>query len=179
MKLIDTPLKDVFIIENFYAEDNRGTFVKTLHQSTFEQNGLEAKFKESFFSVNKKGVIRGMHFQTPPEDHVKLVYCNAGSLVDVILDLRKSSPTYGKSFAIELSGNNFRSVYIPKGFAHGFETLEDNTIMTYLTSTEHAPQQDNGILFNSFNHAWKTAEPILSVRDKNFPSLNNFKSPFL
>jgi dTDP-4-dehydrorhamnose 3,5-epimerase/CDP-3, 6-dideoxy-D-glycero-D-glycero-4-hexulose-5-epimerase len=179
MKLTETKLEGVFIIDNFHAEDQRGHFIKTLHQTSFEKYGLEAQFKESFYSVNNKGVIRGMHFQIPPDDHVKLVYCNAGSLIDVVLDIRNSSPTYGNSIAVELSGTNHRSLYIPRGLAHGFETLEDQTIMTYLTSTEHSPNADAGILYNSFEHQWLSNKPILSDRDKSFTTLENFKSPFV
>ncbi len=178
MKLVETELSGVYIIENFNATDSRGTFVKTLHASSFKKHQLEAEFTESFYSINQKGVIRGMHFQIPPEDHVKLVYCNAGKLIDVILDIRKDSPTFGKSISVELSGTNYKSVYIPKGFAHGFETLEDHTIMTYLTSTEHSPTCDAGILYNSFGHQWKNENPIISNRDLEFSAFQTFKSPF-
>lgn len=179
MKFVATELEGVYILECFHAADNRGSFTKTLHKSTFEKHGLTAHFEESFFSVNHKGVVRGMHFQTPPFDHVKLVYCNYGSLNDVVLDMRQSSPTFGKSISVKLSAENHRALYIPSGFAHGFETLEDHTLMTYLTSTEHAPANDAGILYNSFGHQWETASPIISERDLAFPEFEAYKTPFV
>ena len=119
-----------------------------------------------------------MHFQNPPDDHAKLIYCSSGKLVDIILDIRVGSPTYGKFAQVELSGDNYKAVYLPKGVAHGFCVLEDNTCMVYLTSTVHSPQNDAGVLWNSFGCNWPVENPINSDRDKNFPSLANLKSPF-
>uniref|UniRef100_UPI0035632619 dTDP-4-dehydrorhamnose 3,5-epimerase family protein n=1 Tax=Ilyobacter sp. TaxID=3100343 RepID=UPI0035632619 len=115
MKLIKTELKGVFIIETFHAEDERGSFTKTYNKKFFKENKLCSKFKESYYSVSKKDVIRGMHFQLPPHDHEKLVYVIKGKIIDVILDLRKKSETYGKYISIELSEENRHSIYIPKG----------------------------------------------------------------
>ena len=178
MKIRKTNISGLFVIDLFHAEDNRGGFVKTFHKENFEKMGLNTDFQESFYSINNKGVIRGMHFQTPPHDHNKLVYCTNGRLNDVILDIRKDSPTYGKFASIELSGDNYRAIYIPKGMAHGFESLEDHTMMTYLTSTMHQPSHDQGIRFNSFGKIWDSENPIINERDLNWPSLEEYDSPF-
>jgi len=178
MKIRKTNIEGLFVIDLFHAEDNRGGFVKTFHKESFEKMGLNTDFQESFYSINNKGVIRGMHFQTPPHDHNKLVYCTNGRLNDVILDIRKDSPTYGKFASIELSGDNYRAIYIPKGMAHGFESLEDHTMMTYLTSTMHQPSHDQGIRFNSFGKIWDSENPIINERDLNWPSLEEYDSPF-
>jgi dTDP-4-dehydrorhamnose 3,5-epimerase len=135
MEFIKTKLEGVFIIQPKKFSDLRGVFVKTIHEETFASIGLSCKFKESFYSVSKKNVIRGMHFQIPDEDHDKLVYTVKGIIIDVILDLRKQSPTFGQYIAEELSEENRRSVYIPKGLAHGFLSLENDTIVEYHTTT--------------------------------------------
>ena len=178
MKIRKTNIEGLFVIDLFHAEDNRGGFVKTFHKESFEKMGLNTDFQESFYSINNKGVIRGMHFQTPPHDHDKLVYCTNGRLIDVILDIRKDSPTYGKFASIELSGDIYRALYIPKGMAHGFESMEDRTMMTYLTSTMHQPSHDQGIRYNSFGKEWDSENPIINERDLNWPSLGEFESPF-
>jgi dTDP-4-dehydrorhamnose 3,5-epimerase len=178
MKLIETPINGCYILDFFTAEDQRGNFTKTFHAPTLREAGIEDRFEESFYSSNHKGVIRGMHFQNPPSDHEKIVFCNAGVLIDVVVDLRKSSATYGKTFHLELSGRNHRGLYIPKGLAHGFETFEDHTLMTYLTSTAYDPHADAGIRYDSVDHQWKAPNPILSDRDKAFQTLDNFESPF-
>ena len=178
MKIRKTNIEGLFVIDLFHAEDNRGGFVKTFHKDSFEKMGLNTDFQESFYSINNKGVIRGMHFQTPPFDHDKLVYCTNGRLTDVILDIRKDSPTYGKYASIELSGDNYRAIFIPKGMAHGFESMEDHTIMTYLTSTMHQPSHDQGIRFDSFGKKWESENPIINERDLNWPSLSEYDSPF-
>lgn len=178
MKIRKTNIEGLFVIDLFHAEDNRGGFVKTFHKESFEKLGLNTDFQESFYSINNKGVIRGMHFQTPPHDHDKLVYCTNGSLIDVILDIRTDSPTYGKYASIELSGDNFRAIYIPKGMAHGFESLEDHTMMTYLTSTMHQPSHDQGIKYDSFGKIWSTKNPIINERDLSWANLEDYQSPF-
>lgn len=178
MKKIETGFDGLYVLEFFSAGDARGGFVKTLQAEQFAENGLEANFKESFYSTSHRGVLRGMHFQLPPHDHTKLVYCNTGKLVDVVLDIRKESKTYGKVFSIELNAERAQGLYIPSGFAHGFEVLEDNTMMTYLVSSVHQPSHDAGILFSSIPYQWQLKQPILSERDQQFGNLNDFVSPF-
>lgn len=178
MKFLETNIPGVFELDLFHLIDERGSFVKTFHQKSFEDMGLETRFDESFYSVNKKGVIRGMHFQLPPDDHAKLVYCTSGSLIDVVLDIRKESPTYGTFAEIKLSADNFKAAYLPKGVAHGFAVLEDNTCMVYLTSTMHSPSKDAGIRWDSFGYPWPFEIALNSERDQNFPAFSEFDSPF-
>ena len=178
MTLEKTLLNDVFIINNFNVNDERGSFVKTFNKNVFNELNLNFEIRESYFSSSKSKVIRGMHFQLPPDDHAKIVYCSSGKLLDVILDLRKDSPSYGDFTTVELSSDNFKGVYLPKGTAHGFCTLEDNTCMVYLTSTVHSPKNDGGVLFDSFGFSWPIAAPINSGRDLTFPSFKDFNSPF-
>jgi dTDP-4-dehydrorhamnose 3,5-epimerase len=157
-----TELAGVYIIDNFVAKDERGTFVKTFNQQEFKDNELEFEIRESYFSISQKDVIRGMHFQLPPHDHQKLVYVAQGSIIDVILDLRVESKTYKKSISVELSEENRKSVYIPKGFAHGFKSLEDNTITVYNVSSEYNSRADSGIWYDSFGFDWQNNEIIMS-----------------
>lgn len=159
--------------------DHRGQFTKIFHEKTFKDLGLKTDFKEEYFSVSHKGVLRGMHFQTPPEDHVKLVYCSQGSVLDVVLDIRRGSPTYGQFDSFELSGDKGECLYIPKGFAHGFLTLSERATMTYKVTTAHSPDNDEGILWNSFGMKWLIQTPILSSRDLSFKEIQNFNSPFI
>lgn len=174
----ETNIPGVFEVEMFHAGDDRGMFVKPYHKDTLEAKGLVSEFRESFYSTNRKGVIRGMHFQYPPHDHAKIVYCTSGRLLDVILDLRKGSPTYGQWAEIELSGDNYTAAYIPTGMAHGFCVLEDNTTMIYLTSTVHSPQSDAGIHTDSFGFDWPEENPTRSARDQEFPGWDAFETPF-
>ncbi len=174
MKLINTKLEGVYIIENLNFCDHRGSFTKTYLSEFID----DFKIKESYYSVNNKDVIRGMHFQLPPHDHEKLVYVPKGSIVDVVLDLRAKSNTYKHFIEIELNSLNKRSVFIPKGLAHGFKSLEDNTITVYNVSTQYNPLSDSGVNFNSFGYNWKINNPTISERDKNLTLLKNFKSPF-
>ncbi|MEZ4722711.1 MAG: dTDP-4-dehydrorhamnose 3,5-epimerase family protein [Flavobacteriales bacterium] len=169
----------VFAIDLFHAGDDRGMFVKPYHKRTMEEHGLASDFQESFYSTNKRGVIRGMHFQRPPFDHAKIVYCTSGKLLDVILDIRLKSPTYGQCATIELSGNNFKAAYLPVGVAHGFCVLEDDTTMVYLTSTMHAPQADDGVRFDSFGFEWPIHNGIHSDRDLQFKPLSDLETPFI
>jgi dTDP-4-dehydrorhamnose 3,5-epimerase len=180
MNLIKTDLEGVFIIENFYAEDIRGSFTKTYHESFFLDNKLCTNFKESYFSTSNKDVIRGMHFQLPPHDHEKLVYVVRGEVMDVILDLRKSSKTYGKAIEVSLSDRNHNSIYIPKGLAHGFKAKENKTIMVYNVATTYNKDHDFGIKYDSFDFDWKIETPILSDRDRNFITFKQFdkQNPF-
>jgi len=180
MNIQSTRFEDVYIIENFHMADLRGEFVKFYHEEFFKSHNLCTSFKENYYTVSQKNVIRGMHFQLPPFDHNKLVHVISGAITDVILDLRKHSPTYKQYFEITLNAAEHRSLYIPKGFAHGYKSLEDNTIVVYSVSSVHAPDSDRGIHYNTFGYHWNIDLPILSNKDKNLPSLENFmnSNPF-
>ena len=179
MKRVETSLPDCLLLEPHIFTDNRGKFIKTFHHTTFDRLDIESNFKEEYYSISKKGVIRGMHFQAPPMDHYKLVYCSAGSVFDAVVDLRRGSPTYGKHATFELSVKNGRMLYIPSGFAHGFCSLEEDTVMMYRISTEYSQECDDGIRWDSLGITWPTDAPIYSERDKKFCKLENFDSPFL
>jgi dTDP-4-dehydrorhamnose 3,5-epimerase len=175
----ETTLKGVYLLSTPVFSDSRGTFTKVFNSDFFEAHSLTTQFKESYYSFSKKGVIRGMHFQVPPFSHTKLVYVSNGSITDVVLDLRKDSPTFGKFEKFELSRKNGASIYIAPGLAHGFEAMEDNSCVAYLQTTTHSPEHDHGIKFDSFGMSWNTSNPIMSERDSTFPTLANFESPFI
>jgi len=165
------------LLETKRFEDHRGDFVKTFHASDFVTLGLPSSWREEFYSTSRKNVLRGMHFQTPPFHHDKLVYCIRGRVLDVVVDLRHGT-NFGVAAAVELSAENHRVLYIPKGIAHGFLALEDDSMMVYKTTAEHEPAHDAGILWNSFGFEWPVNAPVISSRDEGFPSLNQFSSPF-
>jgi len=159
--------------------DQRGFFVKTFNAEIFAEHRLETKFPESYFSVSHQGVIRGLHFQIPPADHVKLVSCLQGEILDVVVDLRVGSPTYREHDSVVLSAEQGNVIYIPPGLAHGFCVISERASTMYQTSTVYAAEYDSGVLWNSANIKWPTDSPILSQRDSSFVSLNEFESPFV
>ena len=159
-------------------EDARGRFVKVFHEQAFAAQGLETDFAEEYYSVSYKNVIRGMHFQLPPMDHVKIVYCVKGEVMDAVVDLRVGSPTYGQYAMFEMSATKANSIYIPKGMAHGFCVRSEQAIMVYKASTIYSPAHDSGVLWSSVGISWPTSEAILSVRDESFLPLDQFVSPF-
>ncbi len=173
-----TPLEGAFIITLPAPKDSRGLFVKTFHETTLKEAGITFTLRESYFSISKKDVIRGMHFQTPPHQHSKIVFCPQGSILDVIVDLRKASPTYGQYFAHELSAENHKALYIPEGFAHGFKAVSDDAMTYYLVTSEHNKAHDAGIRYDSIGLDWGVAAPIVSDRDKSFAALADYESPF-
>ncbi len=168
-----TLLDGIFEINNKKFEDYRGLFIKTFHEELFKENGLEYSFKESFYSISRKNVLRGMHFQLQPHDHAKLVYVTSGEILDVVVDIREKSPTFGSYYSTKLSFENAKTLYIARGFAHGFLTLSEQATVVYLTTSIHSPESDSGIRWDSFNFNWGTSSPILSNRDKNFMLLSS------
>lgn len=157
--------------------DTRGTFVKTHATTLLASLGIAFVLREEFHSVSARDVIRGMHYQRPPHDHDKIVYCPAGRALDVLLDLRPG-PTFGESRSVLLDADAPAIVYIPRGLAHGFRALADGTMMVYKTSSEHAPTHDAGVRFDSFGFDWECDEPILSARDLAHPIMNDVVTPF-
>lgn len=172
------PLPDAKLLTLPAFPDERGMFVKTFHETTLAEAGIHFTLKESYFSFSHKNVIRGMHFQLPPHQHAKIVFCPKGAILDVIIDLRKGSPTYGQFHAEELSDANHRAYYIPEGFAHGFKALTDDAMTYYLVSSEYHKASDTGIRWDSFGFDWRCAEPLISTRDASFAGLEDFQSPF-
>jgi dTDP-4-dehydrorhamnose 3,5-epimerase len=165
------------IIEPF--QDKRGRFIKTFHEPTFKSHGLATNFVEEFYSLSAKNVLRGLHFQVPPYDHEKIVYCLTGKAFDVVLDIRKGSPTFGKHESFELAPEKHNIIYISRGLAHGFYAIQDNTLMFYKITTTHVPDFDSGIHWNSAGINWPCSNPIVSDRDDNLPRFDDFDSPFI
>ena len=169
---IETALKGVFLIDVFKITDERGFFCRCWCQREFEDQGLNFKIVQSNVSYNyKKGTIRGLHYQAHPHEEDKLIRCISGSMYDVILDLRPTSPTFGGWVGVELSGKNMRMVFVPKGCAHGYETLEDNTEVFYHVSSEYCPEYERGIRWNDpmFRIKWPIDPPVyISEKDTNY-----------
>jgi len=178
MEFTETKIRGVYIIDAHSHQDDRGVFAKIFHKDEFKKKKINFTLRESFYSVSKKNVIRGMHFHLPPKDHAKLIYVTAGEILDVVLDLRNGSPTYGKHISVKLSAENRKSIFVPTGCAHGFLSLKDNTCTTYLQSSTYSKEHDTGVRFDSFNMDWQVKKPILSQRDKQFMGLGEFVSPF-
>lgn len=179
MRIVPTKISGCYQIFPQIHSDLRGVFVKTLHAPTFEKWGLCSEFSEEYYSTSIKNVLRGLHFQLPPDDHVKLVYCISGVVKDVLVDLRIGSPTYGEHLCIELSSEIGNAMYIPTGIAHGFWVLSSSSTMVYKTSTVHSPSCDSGIRWDSAGIVWPSDDLIISDRDKTLTSLENFSSPFI
>lgn len=177
MDIQSGPLPGVKVIELKRFDDLRGSFVKTFSASVIEAAGIEIDMREEFYSVSGKHVLRGMHFQTPPHDHVKVVYCPVGAVLDVLLDLRAGAG-YGRSASIQLDARTPKLLVIPSGIAHGFLSLSEGSVMVYKTSTEHAPTHDAGIRWDSFGFEWGIEQPVLSARDAAHPAFQDFFSPF-
>lgn len=178
MKIESTSIDGLKVVHLDRINDIRGSFLKVFNEDFFKLNNMETDFRESYFSVSAKNVIRGMHFQIPPFDHVKLVYINQGAISDVVLDIRKGSPTYGRYFNFRMTQEIPVLLYIPKGCAHGFLSLEDNTIVSYLQSTVYNQTCDKGIKYDSFGVDWGIINPVLSSRDLTFPEFSQINYEF-
>ncbi|MDH5325754.1 MAG: dTDP-4-dehydrorhamnose 3,5-epimerase [Gammaproteobacteria bacterium] len=174
-------IKGCFLVHTKPFSDARGSFVKVYNDEAYKELGFIMEFKEEYYSVSRKGVVRGMHFQLPPYDHEKFVYCPKGRVFDVFLDLRKSSETFLKHGIVELNNINCSALILPKGIAHGFCALEDRSIMVYKTSTVYRQEWDNGILWNSCGIRWPEMHnpEFISQRDRSFEKLSDFYSPFI
>jgi dTDP-4-dehydrorhamnose 3,5-epimerase len=178
-ELYPSALSGCIEIQPRVIQDLRGRFVKIFHAPIFQKLGLETDFVEEYYSVSKQGVIRGMHFQVPPYDHAKLVYCVQGEALDVVVDLRSGSPTCGKTAMFCLSATQGNMVYIPRGFAHGFCATSHDVTLVYKTTTVYEPSADSGIAWDSIGIDWPSENPILSERDRSFETFSNFNSPFI
>lgn len=178
MTISDTNIAGLLNIKPDVFEDNRGAFIKTFHFDLFKSFDFQVDWKEEYFSISNKNVLRGMHFQIPPYEHDKIVTCIEGKVLDVVIDLRKNSLTYNSIFSVELSSENKTMLLIPKGCAHGFLSLVDNSIMYYKVSTVYNAESDHGILWDSIGFNWPVKSPIISERDKKHPSLTEYYSPF-
>lgn len=178
MEITETVLAGCYELKPIVRADIRGRFIKTFQIPIFHNMGLVTDFAEEYYSVSMRDVIRGMHFQVPPADGEKLVYCVEGKIFDVVLDLRSNSRTYGRYFSCFLDCEEGHMLYIPKGMAHGFCVLSKKAIMMYKAASLYSPVHDKGIRWDSVGIPWPVESPVLSERDKLFPALQDFVSPF-
>jgi len=159
--------------------DARGHFLKTFHLPLWKELGLVTRFDEEYYSRSVQNVIRGFHFQMPPLQHTKVVCCVHGEVLDVVVDLRKGSPTFGEYHSTLLSQAKGNLLYIPEGLAHAFCTIGPEAILYYKVSTVYSPEHDAGIRWDSAGIDWPITNPIVSARDQDFPKLSEFESPFV
>ena len=182
MNVIDTEIEGVKIIEPNIFKDSRGYFFESFSQREFDEKVAPIVFLQDNESKSSYGVLRGLHFQKPPYAQSKLVRCVKGSVLDVAVDLREGSSTYGKHVAVELTEDNHRQLFIPKGFAHGFAVLSDTAVFQYKCDDFYHPEVDGGIniLDESLGIDWRipTDKAILSDKDTKHPLLKDFKTPF-
>lgn len=178
MNIIENLFDDVKILEAVQFEDLRGKFIKTFHDKEFSALGLNFVPKEEFYSKSVKNVLRGFHFQIPPFHHQKLVYCTHGKVLDVIVDLRVGSSTYGECKEIELDSLNNLCVFIGQGFGHAFLSLEQMSCLVYKTDCSYSKNHDSGVLWNSVRYDWPIKAPVISERDSKFIRFSDFESPF-
>lgn len=180
MEVIETGIKDLIVIKPQVFRDARGYFFESFNKEKFEKIGINEEFIQDNQSMSSKGIVRGLHFQSPPHAQGKLVRVVKGAVLDVAVDIRKNSPTYGRHFSVELTEDNFLMLYIPKGFAHGFATLKDNTIFSYKCTDTYHPETEGGLPWNDRELAidWKIEDPILSDKDRKYQAFSLFISPF-
>ncbi len=172
MKFVETALAGAFIIDPERRADERGHFARVFCRDEFEKYGLENSFSQCNISFNpRKGTLRGMHYQVTPHQEVKLVRCTRGAIYDVIVDLHRDSATYSKWFGLELSADSHRQLYIPRGFAHGYITLLDNSEVFYQVSEPYHPESERGLRFDdpAFAIRWPIEPVLISQKDRNHP----------
>ena len=182
MNVIKTPIEGLLIIEPRVFHDARGYFVETYNEQRYREAGVDATFVQDNQSCSTYGVVRGLHFQKPPYTQAKLVSCTKGRVLDVAVDLRKESPTYGKWFSVELSEENHRQFYIPRGFAHGFSVLSEQAVFTYKCDNLYHPEAEGGLLLSDPDVAidWQVPEDkrVISEKDTKHPLFKDLISPF-
>lgn len=180
MQVETTPFEGLLIIKPRVFGDERGYFFESWNEETFRQAGIEVPFRQDNQSASVKNVVRGLHFQTPPFEQGKLVRVISGAVLDVVVDLRRKQPTYGKHFKLVLDEHEKTMLYIPPGFAHGFKTLEDHTVFFYKCTQVYERNHDNAIRWNDpdLDIDWEVADPILSEKDQQAPFFRDFVSPF-
>ncbi len=176
--LTTTPLKDLVVIDIDYFEDERGFFIESWHQRDFAAAGLDLTFVQEGHSRSGKGVLRGLHYQDTTAPMAKLLRCTVGRIFDVAVDLRMSSPTFGKWLGVELSAENKRQIYVPVGFAHGFATLSDVAEVQYKQTGFYTPPSEGGIRWNDPDVGvdWPIKDPTLSERDRTSQSLAEYRT---
>jgi len=180
MKINKTFIEDLLIIKPPLYKDDRGFFYESYNKKNLDKI-IKIAFVQDNESKSNKGVVRGLHFQLPPFEQAKLVRCVSGKILDVAVDLRINSKTYGKFFSVELSSENNNQLFVPKGFAHGFQVLSETAIVNYKVDNFYNPKSDSGIIWNDKDLSidWNTdLKPIISSKDLKLKSFKNLKSPF-
>ncbi len=180
MEVIQTPIEGLLVVKPKVFEDGRGYFYESWNKSSFFSKGITTDFVQDNQSLSQKNVLRGLHFQNKPHAQAKLVRAIIGAVLDVAVDIRRNSPTYGQHFAIELSETNKLMLFIPEGFAHGFLTLQDHTIFSYKCSHGYNKASEDSLLWNDPDLAinWNTANPVLSEKDMQAKAFNTYTSLF-
>jgi dTDP-4-dehydrorhamnose 3,5-epimerase len=182
MKFVNTPIEGLVIIEPTVFGDNRGYFLESYNKKKFEESIGKVSFVQDNESKSSKGVFRGLHFQKPPYAQAKLVRCIEGKVLDVSVDIREGSETFGQHITVELSGENKKQVFIPRGFAHGFLVLSNSAIVSYKVDKSYAPAFDAGIRWDDsmLNIQWGVSESevLVSEKDAKLPFFSEFKTPF-
>lgn len=178
--ICDLTIQGVKLISPFYIEDERGGFLKNFEKDIFTRWGLDADIYETFETISKRNVIRGLHFQTQ-NPQIKIVRAICGTIRDVIVDLRKDSPTFGRYLDVMLSDENHYSLWVPKGFAHGFEVLSEKSIVSYTCIGKYLKEYDTGIRWDDkdLNIQWETDNPIVSKKDSKLMSLVEFNKNYI
>jgi dTDP-4-dehydrorhamnose 3,5-epimerase len=180
LEITTTTIPGLLILKPKIYFDERGYFYEPYNRQRFTEAGIPHEFVQDNQSLSQKGAVRGLHFQAPPFDQGKLVRVIQGSVLDVVVDVRKGSPTYGQHFDIELNASNKLLFWIPSGFAHGFSTLEDDTIFQYKCTQYYNKASEGGILWNDpqLNISWKVENPLVSEKDQVLPLFKDLESPF-
>lgn len=182
MKIINTEFSGLYILEPTVFEDHRGYFMESYNYKKLSENGIEFNFVQDNQSKSSYGVLRGLHFQNPPHDQTKLIRAVSGRILDAVVDIRKSSATYGKYFSIELSAENKKQLLVPKGFAHGFSVLSETAEILYKCDAYYNKESEGGLMFDdsAFNIDWQVPheKTLLSEKDKAYSSFESFKSQF-
>jgi len=182
MKIISTEFRGLYVLEPTVFEDHRGYFMESYNHKLLQKNSIDYQFVQDNQSKSTYGVLRGLHFQNPPHAQTKLIRAISGTILDVVVDIRKSSPTYGKHFSIVLSAENRKQLLVPKGFAHGFSVLSETAEILYKCDAFYNKASEGGLRFDdpSFNIDWKVphANVLLSEKDKVYNSFATFKSDF-
>ena len=179
MKFNKSKLEGVIEIIPDVFGDSRGYFLESYNKSVFQDQGIDIEFVQDNQSLSSKGVLRGLHFQAPPYAQDKLVRVIQGRVIDVVVDIRKASKTYGKYDVFEISAEKKNMVLVPKGFAHGFVTLEDDTLFVYKCSNVYNKDSEGGVLWSSLDIDWQIKKPLISEKDKILPKFEDFVTPFV
>lgn len=178
MEIEPTDLPGCFRLHARVGADRRGAFTKTFEAASYARFGLRADWGEEIHTTSNRGVVRGMHFQTPPAAQAKLLFCVVGEVDDVVVDLRRGSPTFGEHRAFSLRAAEGGGLYVPSGLAHGFASMAEASTLFYKLTGAYSPAHDAGIAWDGFGYAWPVAEPVLSDRDLALPRLCDYDSPF-